>query len=361
VLVYVKDVTADAFRAADLPLALMDDIDRLVEAGAAASDAPDAPVPVVKVFAVGSTRPAADLVMPMDFPASGDAVREGQRRVALQCVVQAVAGLQPTVEGSPILRRVTEAVAAEPGLDVLHVDTPGTANVAPLDLREVPPEASPRQVADGLQRAGHLPDLGGLSVTFHHLGVTVEGRQPEPQVRWLTALWLEICGVSGGVCSARTVVAAPSDRPASQHALPDPAVPVHEDQALSLCDVTEGIAGTALFQPDSSDLLPGAERLLASTADTLLRTPGLVADVVGHTALAPGSTEAERRHLSEQRAARVVEVLVAQGVDPARLTATGLGATQRLVEDVAPNGQLLEPEATKNRRVEITYRCPADD
>ena len=353
----VEDRSADAFPG-QIPPGVLSDAAQRVEAAAAASDSPDAPVPVIMVFLVGGPQPGPDVVWPLDFPASGDTVREGQRRTALQCLENEVSALTPKKPGSPILQRINEASAAEPDMQILHVDTNGLQNMAPFDLRvKGVPGSPPVEVARKLHDAGQLHDLAGLPTVFHHLGVTAAGRLDEPQVDWLTATWLEICRVSNGTCSTDTEVAPMSDAPATVD-VPDDPVDLGGAWVLSMCDITQGITASALFKASTAELLPGATDQIAAIVATLLQHPELHADLYGNSAMDPTSTEQGRYQISLERATTVERLLVDAGIDDNRLESYGLGATKRLVEDVGPDGQLIEEQARKNRRVDVTYRCP---
>jgi OOP family OmpA-OmpF porin len=85
--------------------------------------------------------------------------------------------------------------------------------------------------------------------------------------------------------------------------------------------VAPGISFSADHSAIAEDSLPVADAL----AFVLLRSPGAVVDIVGHYEGA-GSTS-ENQAIARRRAEVVRDYLVAAGLDPRRLTATGVGDT----------------------------------
>jgi outer membrane protein OmpA-like peptidoglycan-associated protein len=105
--------------------------------------------------------------------------------------------------------------------------------------------------------------------------------------------------------------------------------------------VTHGItfdSASDVLRPESGPTLRSILRLLQD--DRSLRFA-----IEGHTDSQGG--EAVNGPLSERRAAAVKAWLVGQGVDEARLTAKGLGASKPLATDDTPEGRAT------NRRVEL--------
>ena len=97
------------------------------------------------------------------------------------------------------------------------------------------------------------------------------------------------------------------------------------------------------FQVNSAEIQPQFYTTLNDISRTLIDFPSTAVDVVGH-ASADGPADYNMQ-LSQRRAISVADYLNAQGVDPVRLYATGMGETQ-LLPGVAP-------ESAANRRVEI--------
>ncbi len=115
---------------------------------------------------------------------------------------------------------------------------------------------------------------------------------------------------------------------------------------------TTGDAGTDLpgvfFDPGSIQIRSEAAAGLQEIAALLARQADLQLIIEGHTDNA-GSASANQR-LSERRAVAVRDLLVAQGIAPARLQARGLGASHPLASNALPEGRRA------NRRVELLLR-----
>ena len=99
------------------------------------------------------------------------------------------------------------------------------------------------------------------------------------------------------------------------------------------------------FEVNSSDLAPEAQQQLQHLIDALSRDSltEFRFRIAGHTD-ASGAANYNRQ-LSEQRASTVMQYLIDNGVDPARLVAVGYGEDRLLVAE--------NPEHPDNRRVEI--------
>ena len=103
--------------------------------------------------------------------------------------------------------------------------------------------------------------------------------------------------------------------------------------------------GDVLFATGRSDLKPGAVLDLDRLAAFLQRYPDRSAVVEGHTDAVGGDDYNQR--LSQRRADAVRAYLLRMGIDPSRVTATGLGESA----PVAPNDSAAGRQ--QNRRVEI--------
>jgi chemotaxis protein MotB len=105
-------------------------------------------------------------------------------------------------------------------------------------------------------------------------------------------------------------------------------------------------AGT--FSTGNDELSPAARELVGEIARTVMRFSNAVR-VEGHADNVPINTVRFRSNwdLSAARASRVVEVLIEQGVTPARLSATGYAEFQPRVPNVT------ETARAANRRVDL--------
>ena len=110
----------------------------------------------------------------------------------------------------------------------------------------------------------------------------------------------------------------------------------------------EGVALTLNkihFIADKAIILPEEKPRLKALAEALKSIKSRSFLVVGHTARI--GTEESQHKLSVERAKKIVDYLVSQGIKPKRLLYEGKGGT----EPVAPND--TEENMAKNRRVEI--------
>ncbi|MBW0089845.1 OmpA family protein [Pseudonocardia sp. KRD-184] len=89
------------------------------------------------------------------------------------------------------------------------------------------------------------------------------------------------------------------------------------------------VAASPVTFPANSAELPGAAAETVRAVAAVLAPSDAAVRLTGHVADTPGSPEGAQG-LSERRAAAVAQALVAGGVDPARITAVGLGATAPL-------------------------------
>ena len=156
-------------------------------------------------------------------------------------------------------------------------------------------------------------------------------------VACLAAAWLLACQTRTAVRPEPAPVVATT--PAAElGAIPGAKVERLEDRLVV------GFSGELLFRSGSSVLEPGARSRLASVADTLSRHPGDVV-VKGHTD--SNGSEHYNLALSQDRADRVRDFLVAEGVRPSRVAAIGLGEDSPVATNETAQGRRL------NRRVEI--------
>ena len=107
-----------------------------------------------------------------------------------------------------------------------------------------------------------------------------------------------------------------------------------------------------LFDSGSSSLHPGAYDRLRSLARTLNNYPKSQVIIKGHTD-SEGS-ESFNQQLSEQRADRVRNFIISEGVAPSRITSLGFGESLPVATNATRDGR------SQNRRVEIEIR-PDDE
>jgi outer membrane protein OmpA-like peptidoglycan-associated protein len=104
------------------------------------------------------------------------------------------------------------------------------------------------------------------------------------------------------------------------------------------------LKGTIHFGTNNAEIRPDGEQLLDEVNDVLVKHPEIKrVRVEGHTDNRGG--EQKNLELSKARAAAVMQYLVKQGIDPARLESEGYGATQPIVPNISPANR------AKNRRV----------
>ncbi|WP_425229133.1 OmpA family protein [Sphingomonas sp.] len=99
------------------------------------------------------------------------------------------------------------------------------------------------------------------------------------------------------------------------------------------------------FDTDRTAVLPASQPLLANVVQLLNQNPGLKLTIEGHTDNA--GTPAHNLTLSQGRANAVMGMLIAQGIDPARLQAHGIGQARPIADNTTDQGR------AKNRRVEL--------
>ena len=106
-----------------------------------------------------------------------------------------------------------------------------------------------------------------------------------------------------------------------------------------------------LFQPDSARLGPAAQGTVEEVASVLGEYRKTAVVVQGHTdSIGPAN---HNMNLSQRRAETVSGALVAHGVAPQRMIATGYGETMPVATNSSERGRQL------NRRVEILLKARA--
>lgn len=100
-----------------------------------------------------------------------------------------------------------------------------------------------------------------------------------------------------------------------------------------------------LFQTDSAVVRADLQRDLQTLAGSLNRYPNTTVQVIGNTDNTGDAAYNQR--LSEQRAQAVAQVLIASGVNYARVQTVGRGESQPVASNLTPEGR------AQNRRVEF--------
>lgn len=117
------------------------------------------------------------------------------------------------------------------------------------------------------------------------------------------------------------------------------------------------VASGQFFVPGSAQLSDGAEDTLKQIAETVksdaLHNYAISVEAYTSNAAIPGTEFASHWELSAAQAARVVRVLMENGVPPDQLTATGFGNTRPSVPNNDAQGNAITANQDKNNRVLI--------
>lgn len=103
--------------------------------------------------------------------------------------------------------------------------------------------------------------------------------------------------------------------------------------------------GNIFFAPGSADLTEESIPLLREVVDIVSRCPGQTLQIAGHTD--NNGSYNYNLALSRQRAASVLNYLVSNGIEPARLSSVGFGETSPVATNATAQGRSL------NRRIEF--------
>jgi outer membrane protein OmpA-like peptidoglycan-associated protein len=110
-------------------------------------------------------------------------------------------------------------------------------------------------------------------------------------------------------------------------------------------EITIRLPGSVLFDFDSAQIRPDAERTLAEVAEVIKGYPGRPVRIEGHTDSV--ASDDYNQKLSERRAASVRAWLAAKRVEGSRLTPRGFGETKPVADNGTAEGR------QRNRRVEV--------
>ncbi len=104
------------------------------------------------------------------------------------------------------------------------------------------------------------------------------------------------------------------------------------------------------FDLDKADIRPDASRTMMAVIEYMRVFPDLKVQVESHTDVRAGTSYNER--LSNERAENTVAYLLANGIDPTRVTGIGFGET-RLVNDCTTRNGCKDEKHQENRRSEF--------
>lgn len=114
--------------------------------------------------------------------------------------------------------------------------------------------------------------------------------------------------------------------------------------------ITLRLPAEALFEPGSEQLTPDGQMVLNNMRAIFLKTREQNINIRGYTddsAVPAGARFKDNWELSALRAVKVLRDLLAGGIEPVRMTATGLGDLNPLAPNTTPENRAL------NRRVEF--------
>lgn len=263
---------------------------------------------------------------------------------ALESVLRKAAA---TTEGLDTVGTLDRALEQTPVGGRVFFFSSGYSTVAPLELNKAGDWiGNPDGFVNGVNRAD-LPNADGKHITFAGLGYpnpASDQEQAGPAARTaLTTIMLGLCARMGAA-SCDTL-----SGPIGQ----DPAVATNNvprvilNQIATHCVGQTSIDTSIAFAPNSAELLPAADSILAPIAGALTNCPdGSIINATGHSALVPGTmADAE---LEKDRATAVLNRLVVLGA-PAK--AIGVANAGGQLVDNLPSGSFNETLAAKNRAV----------
>ena len=225
------------------------------------------------------------------------------------------------------------------------------------------------------QAAQHFAAAATQTNTPHYL-VTVAAQTEAPQenapkTRDFSRLTMPHTWFTWRSASQTEIPLAPTDEPSTTHTkramtLPNRTETLRAElQSMALgenIDVTEvantlriDLANDVVFTLGSTELQQRGQEVLERLAAMLARNDYLVA-IEGHTDNLPIRTAQfpSNWELSTNRATHVARYLIAQGIDPQRISAVGYADTQPRFSNDTAEGRI------KNRRVTFVMRMPSD-
>ncbi len=114
--------------------------------------------------------------------------------------------------------------------------------------------------------------------------------------------------------------------------------------------ITLNVPGEVLFQPGQVELTPAGEELMDMLNDLFIQRNDQIINIRGYTDNLPppeGSRFRDNWEISAMRSVNVLRYLLGKGIEPSRLTATGLADLNPVFPNTTPENR------AKNRRVEF--------
>ena len=292
-------------------------------------------------------------------PPPPDRSRTKQTQIVSAEVQQLLAWIEnnavAVTEELDVLRAIQlsgRSLSSREGTKILCVVSTGMSTRGIMDFRNNLLRADPAAVADGVEAAGELPPLEGVRVIWLGLGDSAQDISAAEHDN-LEAIWNTLLTRAG----ASEVTFAAELPGEILEGLPHVSqVPSSQPAALQLDDaLTSPIIldnETVRFAGDSAELVDpaAAQAVLHPIAEWLTAHPSASLLLVGTTA---SGTEAGTKTLSEQRAARVRDMLISMGAQSQQLQTLGLGFHDPWhVDDLNPDGT-LNANAAANRNVVV--------
>lgn len=214
----------------------------------------------------------------------------------------------------------------------------GAAGGALLVERTLTDEATRALAAEGVD----------AHVTFSGLTATVSAANRE-QLPTAMRLVLDIPGVIRVEADRSSLPAASTSQPAPSTPSPSPS-PEPSTSPSPSPSATSGEMPKPVvkFEGGESEFPPDQRTKIIELAVWLQANPDVTVEVRGHTD--NGRSATFRKELSEKRAERVIEALVAAGVNRDQLVAVGKSDTEPAESNSTPEGQAA------NRRVTFVQR-----
>ena len=255
------------------------------------------------------------------------------------------------------------------GEKILVIVDSGLQTIGYLNFTNGLLEADPKDIVDALIQLKALPDLSGVRCIWIGLGGTFAPQEElsERQKANLETIWESVLYAAGA--ESVEFNHGYSTGTAYKSAPPVTTVPV-ESEVLNVATTTKTVDPTIDVKPLETVILDEtrlqflgdqavfadeaqAQRVLESTANTLINHPNNNVYILGTTAGSDGNSDYTMK-LSQARADVVKTKLVSMGVPESQMRAIGLGSSDPYHEyDLDENGNMIEEIAKRNRKTII--------